>query len=80
MARGWESKSIEMQIEEKSQPEHRGPNTLEDAARLREIELLRLSRARLVSEISAATSPRLQQLKKRALAHVDFRLNELERT
>lgn len=48
MARGWESKSVEQQIEERDQ--FTGPlrNAHEDAARERELEVLKLARLRLL--------------------------------
>jgi hypothetical protein len=71
MARGWESKSVEQQIEERDQ--FTGPlrNAHADAARERELEVLRLARLRLLHEIETAASPRFRELKKKALDHVE---------
>lgn len=79
MARGWESKSVEMQMDERAQPERPGPNNLADAARLRELELLRLSHLRLCAEINSISNPRLQEIKRRALTHVEQRIKGLEK-
>jgi hypothetical protein len=73
MARGWESKSVEMQIEERGKgplPEGSTP----DAALRREIELLDLSRKRLIAELDSIGDMgdhRFRALKRRALAHVE---------
>lgn len=76
MARGWESKSVEMQQEERaSQPAPDG--SLPDSALRREIELLELSRKRLLTELEAAGDhgdARFRVLKRRALAHVEAAL------
>jgi hypothetical protein len=76
MARGWESKSVELQIED-------GPgglssagngikgNTHADAALERKLELLNLSRKRLLHEIETATGDRMREMKRRALQHIE---------
>jgi len=71
MARGWESKSVEQQIEDRDQ--FTGPlhNAHADAGREREIEVLKLARVRLLHEIETAASPRFRELKKKALEHVE---------
>jgi hypothetical protein len=71
MARGWESKSVEMQIEERSNSTVPACNTPEDAEQRRKLELLELSRRRLVHEIEAASDPRLRALKQKALDHIE---------
>jgi hypothetical protein len=79
MARGWESKSVEMQIEERAQAVTPPGNTIADAGRKRETELLELSRKRLLDEIEATHNPRLKELKKLALSFIENRLVELNR-
>ena len=77
MARGWESKSVEMQIEERDDTPAPGDNTHADAAITREIELLELSRKRLLSELEAVGDMgdhRFRALKRRALAHIESAL------
>ncbi len=74
MARGWESKSVEMQIEERESALRTGPNTRETAETDRKRELLELSRKRLIQEIEAASSERLREIKQRALRHIESEL------
>jgi hypothetical protein len=80
MARGWESKSVESQMEAaatKRAPERRAPPT-EDQIRVeRERESLLLSRKRVLKDIEAATHPRYRQQLEAALKHLDKRLKEL---
>jgi hypothetical protein len=78
MARGWESKSVDLQIEarEKSVPLPPG-NKIADSGKKREIEVLELSRKRLLQEIETARDLRLKQLKKRALSFIERRISEL---
>ena len=78
MARGWESKSVESQIEDREADHYRpGGNTHADAPRERALEVLALSRKRLLEEIAAATNPRFVLLKRRALAHIDSQIAAL---
>ena len=75
MARGWESKSVEMQMEDRRSatiPE--GGNTHAGAAREREVEVLELSRKHLLRELATSVNPRVRALKQRALDHVEARL------
>jgi hypothetical protein len=77
MARGWESKSVEQQIEDRealtSVPE--GGNSHPNAQRERDIEVLELSRKHLLKELETITHPRLRALKLRALAHIEGQLS-----
>jgi hypothetical protein len=76
MARGWESKSVEMQQEERDSV--KGPDGKRPGAeRERQIESLERSRGRLVFELEATTHPRLQDMKRRAIEHVDAQLAQL---
>jgi len=81
MARGWESKSVESQMEAaaaRRAPEHRTPQT-EDQIRVeRERESLQMSRKRVLKDIEAATHPRYRQQLEAALKHLEQRLKELE--
>jgi len=79
MARGWESKSVEMQIEEREHTVTPPGNTIADAGRKRETELLELTRKRLLGEIEGTHNPRLKEQKQRALSFVENRINELNR-
>jgi len=80
MARGWESKSVEDQIEA---AESRRAATLgkqlsavEDA-RARERDQLQLSRTRVLRDIEHANNPRYQEILRGALKHLDDKLLEL---
>jgi len=74
MARGWESKSVEMQMEERESVSPNGRNTRESAEIERKRELLELSRKRLLQEIEAASRERLREIKRRALRHIESEL------
>ena len=71
MARGWESKSVEMQMEERESAAVPLGNTRQDSALQRRLELLHLSRKRLLHEIETATGDRMREMKRRALRHIE---------
>jgi hypothetical protein len=74
MARGWESKSVEMQIEERDKHPAPPDSPPADAALKRELEVLELSRKRVLAELEAVGDQgdhRFRTLKRRALAHLD---------
>jgi hypothetical protein len=76
MARGWESKSVESQIEsaaEEGSGEH-SQSTPEQRERNRQRETLRLARARVAQQLAAATDPRYIESLRRALADLDAKL------
>ena len=82
MARGWESKAVESQMEAAATAtqralERRVPQT-EDQIRLeRERESLQLSRKRVLHDLETATHARYRQQLEAALRHLDQRLKEL---
>jgi len=82
MARGWESKSVEAQID-MAEPRHyqRGIAVkLQEADALdmiRKRESLLLSRTRVVKEISSAQNPRYREVLGKALADLDSNLAKL---
>jgi len=81
MARGWESKSVEAQIESAAgeQAKDRKPElTPEQVRMLRDKESLELSRIRVQRELAASTNPRYQQMQRKALADLESRLALLE--
>jgi len=81
MARGWESKSVESQMEAaeaRRALEHRAPQTEEQIRVERERESLQMSRKRVLKDIEAATHPRYRQQLEAALKHLEQRLKELE--
>jgi hypothetical protein len=71
MARGWESKSVEMQMEERESVSVPPGNTRDDAVLQRKLELLELSRKRLLHEIETAAGDRMREMKRRALQHIE---------
>ena len=81
MARGWESKSVEAQIE--SRGVGRATATMITTMSSAQIESLRkredllLSRTRVLHDIEAATNPRYKQILSAALAHLDQELARL---
>jgi len=81
MARGWESKAVESQMEaaeSKRAAERRVPLTDEQIRVEHERESLQLSRKRVLKDIEAATHPRYRQQLEAALKHLEQRLKELE--
>jgi hypothetical protein len=80
MARGWESKSVEAQIElrESRRPAARGValNALE-AERVKKRESLLLSRTRVVHDLETAHNPRYREILSAALKHLDDKLSEV---
>jgi len=78
MARGWESKSVEAQIDmaeagrTRVRPKASNPEILEV---IRKKETILLSRTRVVRELSAAQNPRYQAVLKKALADLDAQLS-----
>lgn len=77
MARGWESKAVEGQIEERTV---RRDARLPKLPSARQLELIRkkedllLSRKRVLHDIEAAHNPRYKQILTAALAHLDREL------
>jgi hypothetical protein len=82
MARGWESKSVEDQIESAAAGKHvttREPQlTSAEIQILRAKENLELSRTRVKRELATSANPRYQELLRRALADLDAKLAQLE--
>ena len=80
MARGWESKAVEAQIETNetrtnSPKTRRTPEELKKA-RLR--ESLLLSRNRVLQDLEQSHNPRYQKMLNEALAHLDAELAQLD--
>lgn len=78
MARGWESKSVEAQQADASQKSTKsGPKlSAEEAARVRQKEVLRLSRQTVVQQLAANQNPRRRKLLEEALAALDEKLGQ----
>jgi hypothetical protein len=76
VARGWESKSVEAQQAEASEKpsRRRVPMSVEEAARWREKESLRLSRQRVLEQLQASQNPRHRKLLEETLAGLEEKL------
>ena len=80
MARGWESKDVESQVEAKktmSVSTSRGPKTPEELHRDQERGDLELSRIRIVNDLQTATNPNHRKSLEAALAHLDQKIAKL---
>jgi hypothetical protein len=79
MARGWESKDVEAQVE--STETKKSPNDRQKSAeqQLREqsIRDLKLSRTRITNDLASATHPNHRKSLEAALAHLDKKIAEL---
>ena len=82
MARGWESKAVEAQVEEKDWRDsaRRPPQELspEERARVERLESVRLSRARTLEQLERASSPAHRAMLKRTLLALERELAGLE--
>ena len=76
MARGWESKSVEQQQEERSAQRDtaRAPLPPEHQERNRKREGLLLSRKRLSQQLETASNSRHRQMLEQAIAELDRQL------
>jgi hypothetical protein len=83
MARGWESKAVESQIEAAAaRSEQSKVNQLKAAeiSLLRERESLELSRTRVLQDLAKAENPRYKEQLGRALGFLEEKLAALDRT
>jgi len=80
MARGWESKSVEQQQEERSAQRETASARLspEHQQRNRKREGLLLSRGRLSQQLQAASNPRHRLMLEQSMAELDRQLSLLE--
>ena len=80
MARGWESKAVEAQIEtaEARAAAKKTRMSLEEMERKRKRESLLLSRARVVQDLEQSSNPRYRKMLTDALAHLDAQLAQLD--
>lgn len=80
MARGWESKNVEAQVESKEGDKAssgRGAKTPEEQLRDLGIKDLQLSRTRIVNDLASATHPNHRKSLEAALAHLDKKIADL---
>jgi len=77
MARGWESKDVESQVEAKtivSEPQSRGPKTADQIRQEQERRDLQLSRTRIYNDLQTATNPNHRKALQAALEHLDQKI------
>jgi hypothetical protein len=77
MARGWESKDVESQVEATQTPKQKSgsePKTPEQLLREQERKDLQLSRTRVVNDLASATHPHHRKSLEAALAHLDKKI------
>lgn len=80
MARGWESKSVEAQIEEgkpRAQQVPEPSTSPETRARQQRLESLRLSRSRLLDQLDRAKLPAHREVLLNGLRAIEKELDEL---
>lgn len=80
MARGWESKSIELQQAdaERHIPRQTRPLTPQEAALARQRDLLVLSRKRVTDQLQSATNPNQRNMLEAALKDLDRQIRALD--
>jgi hypothetical protein len=81
MARGWESKSVESQIESaesRRAASRRAEISALEAERTRQRQSLMLSRTRVLHDLENATNPGYRKVLEAALKHLDQKLAELK--
>jgi hypothetical protein len=81
MARGWESKSVEDQVEQSqtTKGEKKGRFTPEQLEARRRREVLKLSRARVERELQSSQNPRYTEQLNRALVDLDAQIADLSK-
>jgi hypothetical protein len=80
MSRGWESKSVESQMEDaasRRQAVRQKPLTDEQIRIRSERESLELSRTRVLKDLEAATHPRRREQLRAALNYLEQKLSDL---
>lgn len=79
MARGWESKSVEAQQEERGAARVKAaPVSPEEAARRALVQRLDASRARVAADLAAATAPAHRRMLKAALKDLDAQIQRAQ--
>ena len=81
MARGWESKDVEAQLEEKKAvpqtQDNKIPKSTEQIRREQERRGLQLSRTRILKDLETATHPNHRKSLEAALEHLDRKIADL---
>lgn len=81
MARGWESKSVESQIElaeSRRAASHARQVSAAEAERVSQRDSLMLSRKRVMRDLDTAQNPHYRETLQAALKHLDAKLTELQ--
>jgi hypothetical protein len=81
MARGWESKAVESQIEAAENREtarNRTSLSPEQLTRQRERESLELSRTRVLQDLASSKNPKYRKLLEQSLQFLDEKLRSLD--
>jgi hypothetical protein len=80
MARGWESKDVEAQVEATEAPQSKAPpgtKSAEQIYREQQRKDLQLSRTRIMNDLASATHPNHRKSLEAALAHLDKKISEI---
>lgn len=80
MARGWESKDVESQVEANKAPQQQkasGPKSPEQIQREQQRKDLQLSRTRVLNDLASATHPNHRKSLEAALAHLEEKIADL---
>lgn len=78
MARGWESKSVEAQIEEGKERAPAAPSVSAQARLVKErLESLRLSRSRLLQQLETARHPAHREVLQNGLRAIEKQIDEI---
>jgi len=80
VARGWESKAVESQIESAEERKSRAQAVQISRERYeleQQIASVELSRTRVLQDLAAATNPRYKELLQRSLAYLDTQVGTL---
>ncbi len=80
MARGWESKDVESQVEDRktvADNSGRAEKSVEDLRKESEKRGLNLSRIRILNDLEHATHPNHRKSLEAALAHLDKKIADL---
>lgn len=80
MARGWESKSVEMQIEDKPKlvPTPAKTRTSDQVQHIIEKRNLELARAKVAHELASSQNPRYAQMLKQSLSELDKKIASID--
>ena len=80
MARGWESKDVESQVEATHTPQQKSPQgakSPEQIQREQQRKDLQLSRTRVLNDLASATHPNHRKSLEAALAYLEKQLSDL---